>query len=148
MSENKRSKVKPQGTGESGPMPMSMAKKMMGQRAPGRGGPPEMMHKMMAQMSQGGENSPMEKMMGMCSEMLKAIRETNALAVHVTPELDQIFTGWLEGLEAKAGEMIAKGETDGAALASALGVTEASANYLLYRLATAGQVTLRAKART
>ena len=107
-----------------------------------------MMHKMMAQMSQGGGNSPMEKMMGMCSEMLKAIRETNILAVHVTPELDQIFTDWLEGLEAKAGQMIAKGETDGAALASALGVTEASANYLLYRLATAGQVTLRAKART
>ena len=149
MTENKPSEGKVQGAGEGGRnrMGMAMAKKMMGQMGPG-GGPPETMRKMMAQRGQGEAKAPMEQMMGMCSKMLKAIRETNALAVHVTSELDQIFTDWLEGLEAKAGEMIAKGETDGAALASALGVTEASANFLLCRLATAGQVTLRAKVRT
>ena len=132
MSENKPSEGRPQGAGVSSPMAMgmSMAKRMMGP------------------MGRGEANPAIEQMMGMCSEMLNAIRETNALAVHATPELDQIFTDWLEGLEAKAEEMITKGETDGAALASALGVTEASANYLLYRLATADKVTLRAKVRT
>jgi len=31
--------------------------------------------------------------MGMCSEMLTAIRQTNALAVHATPELKFSATG-------------------------------------------------------
>lgn len=80
--------------------------------------------------------------------MLNAIRSTSALAVHTTPELDKIFTDWIEGLEAKTAEVVAKGETDGAVLASALGVSEASANYMLYRLTASGKATLAAKPRT
>lgn len=149
MAENKRPESEPTEAGESGLMAtgMAMAKKMMGQMGQG-GGPPEMMRKMRAQMSQGEGKPPLEEMMGMCSEMLTAIRETNALAVHATPELEKVFSDWLEGLKEKAGEIVAKGETDGAALDAALGVSEASANYLLYRLATAGKVTLAAKVGT
>lgn len=56
------------------------------------------------------------------------------------------FTDWLKGLEAKTVEIVAKGETDGAALAAALEVSEDSANYILGRLAAAGGITLTAKA--
>ena len=130
-------------------MGMDMAKKMMGQMGQG-GSPMEMMQKMMAQMHQQGEGKPpMEKMMamcmGMCAEMLSAIKQTNALAVHATPELDQAFGEWLKGLESKALTALAEGEKDAATLATALGVTKETATYLLNRLATAGTITLTAK---
>ncbi len=153
MAENKRPESEPTEADESGPMAMgmAMAKKMMGKMGQG-GGPPEMMRKMMAQVRQGEGKSSTEAMTGICmglwTETLNAIRDTNALAVHATPELEKVFSDWLEGLKEKAGEIVAKGETDGAALAAALGVSEASANYLLYRLATAGKVTLAAKVST
>ena len=73
------------------------------------GGPLEMMQKMMAKTGPGKEKPPMEKLMGMCSEMLNAIRQTNALALHATPEPQKTFTDWLKGLEAKTVEIVAKG---------------------------------------
>lgn len=110
----------------------------------------EMMQKMMAQMSQGGGKPPMEKMMGMCmgmcAEMLTSIRQTNALAVHTTPELQQVFSEWLKGLEDRALGLLAKRTADAATVASSLKVSEASTLYLLNRLAASGKITLAGKA--
>jgi Mn-dependent DtxR family transcriptional regulator len=50
-----------------------------------------------------------------------------------------------QDLEDKAVELLAKGTADAAQLARSLKVTEASALYLLHRLATSGKVTLVAK---
>jgi len=67
---------------------MTMARKMMSQMGQG-GSPMEMTQKSMAQMSEGAKPPSMDKMMGvcmgMCSEMLHAIHQTNALAVYGTP---------------------------------------------------------------
>jgi hypothetical protein len=141
------------GSGAERPMEMGMgmAKKMMAQMGQG-GSPFEMMQKMMAQMSEAGKPPAMDKMMGMCmgmcSEMLSAIRQTNALAVHATPELEQAFGEWLTDLDGKAQALIATGPRDAAALAKALNVTEASTNYLLARLAKQGKITLVAQKKT
>lgn len=137
-NENAKPGQAKSGAGTESPMAMGMgmAKKMMGQMGHG-GSPFEMMQKMMAQMSEAGKPPPMEKMMGMCmgmcSEMLNAIRQTAALAVHATPELEQAFGEWLKQLEGQAAELIAQGPQDASELAKALNVTEASANYLLTR---------------
>ena len=48
------------------------------------------------------EGTPMAMGMAMCSEMLNTIRQTNALAVFTTPELQHIVAEWLKGLEVKA----------------------------------------------
>ncbi len=80
--------------------------------------------------------------MGMCSEMLNAIRETNALAVHATPELRSAFAEWLSGVEAKALAAMKEGEKDAASLGAALGLSEESARYVLTRLAAAGKIAL------
>jgi hypothetical protein len=137
---------------EGGPMAMgmAMAKKMMSQM--GRGGSPmEMMQKMMAQMGEAGKPPPMDKMMGMCmgmcSEMLNAIRQTNALAVHATPELQHAFADWLKELEGKALAAIGEGEKDATALATALKIGEDSAHYLLTHLAAREAITLTGKAK-
>ena len=126
-------------------MGMGMAKKMMSQMGQG-GSPVEMMQKMMAQMSTGEGKPPMEKVMGMCmgmcSEMLNAIRETNALAVHGTPELRAAFTEWLGAVEEKALAALKEGEKDAAALGAALGTSEESARYVLTHLAASGRITL------
>jgi hypothetical protein len=138
---------------ESNPMAMGMgmAKKMMSQMGPG-GGPMEMMQKMMAQIGQGEGKPPMEKMMGMCmgmcAEMLTAIRQTNALAVHATPELDKAFGEWLKRLEDEAFGLLAKDTVDAATLASSLKISEESAVYLLNRLATSGKIALAGKVKT
>jgi hypothetical protein len=135
---------------EGGPMAMgmAMAKKMMGQMGQGAG-PMEMMQKMMAQMSQGEGKPPMEKMMGMCmgmcAEMLTALKQTNALAVFGTPELRASFTDWLKSYEDKALAALTRGETDAAALASALEIGEESARYILCHLAASGKITLAGK---
>jgi hypothetical protein len=142
------------GAGSGGPMAMGMgmgmAKKMMAQMGQG-GSPMEMMQKMMAQMSQREGKPPMEKMMGMCmgmcAEMLTALRQTNELAVFATPELQHAFGEWLSGLEGKAVAEIAQGEKDAGALAAALEITEESARYLLGRLAAGAKVTLVARPR-
>ncbi len=117
--------------GPSGPMAMgmNMAKKMMSQMGQG-GSPFEMVQKMMAQMSTSEGKPPMEKMMGMCmgmcGEMLSAIRATNALAVSTTPELQNAFAEWLKDTEEEALKLIANGTTDSTALAGALKLSEAS----------------------
>ncbi len=107
-------------------MGMGMAKKMMAQMGQG-GNPMEMMHKMMSQMGTSEGKPPMEMMMGMCSGMLNAIRETNALAVHGTPELRAAFTEWLGTVEEKALAALKEGEKDAAALGAAVGISEESA---------------------
>ncbi len=141
---------KPSKGTEGGPMAMGMgmAKKMMSQMGQG-GSPMEMMQKMMAQMGEGGKPPSMDKMMGMCmgmcSEMLNAIRQTNALAVHASPELQHAFADWLKELEGKALAAISEGEKDAAALAAALKIGEDSARYLLTHLAAREAITLAGK---
>jgi hypothetical protein len=126
-------------------MGMAMAKKMMSQMGAG-GSPMEMMQKMMGQMRQGEDKPPMEKMMGMCmgmcAEMLTAIRETNALAVHATPELQSVFVDWLSAIEEKALAALQDGEKDATALGAAIGVSEESARYVLMRLAASGKIAI------
>ena len=147
--EEKGSQAKGAG-GESSPMAMgmTMAKKMMSQMGAG-GSPMEMMQKMMAQMRQSEDKPTMEKMMGMCmgmcAEMLTAIRQTNALAVHATPQLQQLFGDWLKEIEKKAEAAISQGEKEAGAIASKLNITEDSARYILNRLAQQGKITLSAK---
>jgi hypothetical protein len=137
------------GAGGDSPMAMGMgmAKKMMAQM--GQGSAMEMMQKMMAQMKQGEGKPPMEKMMGMCmgmcAEMLNALKQTNALAVFSTPELHAAFADWLKGYEDKALAELRQEEKDTAGLASALQVGEESARYILCRLASSGKITLTAK---
>lgn len=151
--EAQASQAKSSGAESGGPMAMGMgtAKKMMAQMGQG-GGPMEMMQKMMAQMSQGEGKPPMEKMMGMCmgmcAEMLTGLRQTNALAVFATPELQHAFGEWLKDLETKAEAAVAQGEKDATALASALNLSEDSARYVLSRLAANGKVTLVARSPT
>ncbi len=129
-------------------MGMAIARKMMG--GMGQGGPFEMMQKMMGQMTPASGKPPMEEMigmcMGMCAEMLNAIKQTNALAVHATPELQKAFAEWLKATEDKVMDLIADNTTDATAIAAALGVSEASARYVLMRLAEGGRVMLSVKA--
>jgi hypothetical protein len=140
---------KPAQGAAGGPMAMgmAMAKKMMSQM--GHGSPMEIMQKMMAQMTEAGKPPSMDKMMGMCmgmcSEMLTAIRQTNALAVHATPELQHAFADWLKDLEGKALAAIAEGEKDAAALAGTLKISEDSARYLLSHLAAREAIILTGK---
>jgi hypothetical protein len=125
---------------------MGTGKKVMGKMGRG-GGPMEMMQKMMAQMSQGEGKAQMEKMMSMCSDMMTSMRQTNALAVHLTPELQHVFGEWLKQLEDKALGLLAKGTADATGLARSLKITEDSALYVLHRLATSGKITLAGKLR-
>ncbi len=149
----KQSAVAPhqkQGQAAEAPMAMcmDMGKKMMAQMGNG-GGPMEMMQNMMAQMSRGEGKAQMEKMMGMCmgmcSDMMTSMRQTNALAVHVTPELQHVFREWLKQLEDKALGHLAKGTVDAASLSRSLKITEDSALYVLHRLAASGKITLAGK---
>lgn len=142
---------KPVATGgaeESGQMAMGMAmgKKMMGQ---GRG-PMAMRQRMMAQpgSSEEAPQIPMQKMMGMCSDMLGAMGQTAGMAAFATPELQQAFGAWLKDLEGKAEAAVAEGEKDAAALATMLGIDEDSARYVIGRLAASGKVTLVARPRS
>jgi len=100
-------------------------------------------------MRQSEDKPTMEKMMGMCmgmcAEMLTAIRQTNALAVHATPQLQQLFGDWLKEIEKKAEAAISQGEKEAGAIASKLNITEDSARYILNRLAQQGKITLSAK---
>ena len=138
--------------GEAGPMAMGMAmgKKMMGQ---GRG-PMAMRQRMMAPTGSREEapqmpmqKMPMQKMMGMCSEMLGTMGQTTTMAAFATPELQQAFGAWLKDLEGKAEAAVAEGEEDAAGLAMALGIDADSARYVLGRLAASGKVTLVARPR-
>lgn len=127
-------------------MGMGMAKNMMAQMGKGGPNPMEMMHKMMAQMGQGQEGGaqipPMMQMgMGMCSEMLTAIKRTADMAAFATPELHQLFGDWLGTLEDKALRHLKEsGEADVARLAKALSISEESAAYLIARMTIGGKV--------
>ncbi len=131
------------------PMAMGMAKKMMAQMGHGAN-PMEMMQKMMGQMGASEGKPPMEMMgigMGMCAGMLNAIRETNTLAVHATPELQAAFIEWLGTVEEKALAALKDGEKDAAALGAALGLSEESARYVLIQLSATGRITLVGKSK-
>ena len=62
---------------------------------------------MMAQMSETYKPPPMDKMMGMCSVMLNAIPQTNALAVRGTPKLQNVFGEWLKQPQGMAKALVA-----------------------------------------
>ncbi len=110
--------------------------------------PMDMMQTMMAQMNQGGGPPPMMQMcMSMCSEMLNAIRQTTAMASFATSGLQESFSAWLKGIEAKALASITEGAKDAASLAKVLEIDEASARYIMGRLAADGKVTLTAQTR-
>jgi hypothetical protein len=79
--------------------------------------------------------------------MLASLRQTDALAVSATPELQHLFSDWLTDIESRAAAEIAQGERDVGALASTLKISEDSARYILGRLASSGKVTLVARAR-
>ncbi|GGE80996.1 hypothetical protein GCM10011533_36720 [Streptosporangium jomthongense] len=138
----------------SGPMEMGMgmAKKMMGQMGKGGPSPMAMMQKMMAQMGQGQEGGaqmpPMMQMcMGMCSEMLTAIKRTTDMAAFATPELQNLFTEWLETLEEEALRHLEEGgETDVAGLAKALNISEESTVYLVAHMTNSGKVLSKVQA--
>lgn len=140
-----QSSSKPTHEGED-PVVMGMAKTMMHQ-AGRHPGPGKMMRKSACGMSETEVHAHGDGMMGMGrrSEMLEAIHQTSALAVHATPELQQAFADWLKELEDKAVALLAKGAADGAQLARSLNVTEASALYLLHRLAASGRIALVGK---
>lgn len=135
-------------------MGMEMAKKMMAQMGKGGPSPMEMMQKKMAQMSQSQEGGPsappppmMQMCMGMCSEMLTAIKRTTDMAAFATPELNHLFAKWLESLEEKAiGHLKEKGEADVQDLATALTISEESAAYLIAHLLQSGKVSARIQA--
>ncbi len=134
-------------------MGMEMARKMMGKMGKEGPGPMAMMQEMMAKMGHGAEGGPqmppmMQMCMGMCAEILSAIREINALAVFPAPELQHAFADWIRELEGQAATVLGDGEKDAAALAAALGVSEESARYLLARLAESGKAALVGRLRS
>lgn len=89
---------------------------------------------------------PMEKMMGMCHEMLGSVKETAALAAFGTAALRKLFSDWLAKLEEQAVQLMKKDGSVGAkALAAALSLDEESAAYLIARLARREDMEVRAK---
>lgn len=134
-------------TGTPNPMEMGMemAKKMMGQMGKGGPNPMAMMQKMMAQIGEGKEGAappPMMQMcMGMCGEMLTAIKRTTDMATFATPELRQIFAEWLETIEGEALDHLKKtGEADAETLARALDISKESTGDLIARMIISGKV--------
>ena len=125
-------------------MGMAMGKKMMGL------GPMAMRQRMMAQTGLGEEapQMPMQRMMGIRSEMLGAMGQTASMAAFASPQLRQAFGAWLKDLEGKAEAAVAEGETDATELATALGIDADSARYVLGRLASSGKMTLVARPRS
>jgi hypothetical protein len=112
----------------------------------------EMMKNMMSKMGKGDpmpseqHGMPMEKMMGMCHEMLGSVKETAALAAFGTPALRKLFNDWLAKLEEQAVQLMKKdGSIDAKALAAALSLDEESAAYLIARLARREDMEVRAK---
>lgn len=128
-------------------MGMEMAKRMKAQMGSGSPNPMTMMQKMMTRMSEDGQSPPpmMQMCMGMCAEMLTAIKRTTDMAGFATPELHTLFEDWLESAEERALQHLR--ETPGAdqtSLAEALEIGGDSAAYLLAHLARRGKITLRA----
>ena len=150
QTETESAQKETSGGGSPMAMGMDMAKKMMAQMGQG-GSPFEMMQKMMARMRSGDDKPQIEKMMGMCmgmcSEMLTAIHQINAMAVFATPELRDAFAGWLDQYEEKVVAALADGDKDTAALTAAVGLGEDSVRYLVARLAAIGKIDLVARLR-
>ena len=140
--------------GNPGPMEMGMgmARKMMAQMGKDGPNPMAMMQKMMSQMGQGQEGGaqmpPMMQMcMGMCSEMLSAIKRTTDMAAFATPELHGMFAAWLATQEGEAlARLRESGATGLAGLAEMLGIGEESAAHLVAHLARDGKVDLHIEA--
>lgn len=130
-------------------MGMEMAKKMMDQMGQGGLGPMAMMQKMMAQMSKRQEGTqpmpPMMQMcMGMCAEMLTAVKRTTDLAALATPELHTLFSEWLD---TKNQEVLTAIDNSGLhdlnEISKRLDLTTESTAYLLARMATTGKLVLQ-----
>lgn len=126
-------------------MGMEMARKMMGQMGQGNPNPMAMMQKMMAQMGESKEGAappPMMQMcMGMCAEMLTAIKRTTDMAAFATPELRQLFVHWLQSMEDQVMKHLQKsGEANSEAVAKALNLSQESAAYLIARMISSGKV--------
>jgi hypothetical protein len=86
-------------------------------------------------------------LVGMCAEMLTAIKRTSEMAAFASPELHGLFAEWLGTMEDQAiRHLQEKGATDLTDLAEALGIGEESTTYLLAHLAKHGKVCLRAEA--
>ncbi|RDD61348.1 MarR family transcriptional regulator [Ferruginivarius sediminum] len=140
-------------TGRSGSpmeMGMEMAKRMMAQMGAGSPDPMAMMQKMMKRMGEEDHSPPpmMQMCMGMCAEMLTAIKRTTDMAGFATPELHALFEEWLETAEDRAMQHLRETpDADQASISEALEIGEASAAYLLAHLARRGKVTLRAAPR-
>lgn len=135
-----------------GPMEMGaeMARTMMAGMGAGGADPMAMMQEMMTRMGGEGQAPPpmMRMCMGMCAEMLTAIRRTTEMAAFATPELHGLFAEWLETTEDRALRHLRDtADADQASLAAALDICEDSAAYLLARLACRGKATLRAQPR-
>ena len=89
----------------------------------------------------------MQMCMGMCSEMLTAIKRTTDMAAFATPELHQLFAEWLETLEDEALRHLEEdGETDAAGLAKALKISEESASYVIAHMTSSGKVQSKVRA--
>jgi 2-hydroxychromene-2-carboxylate isomerase len=130
-------------------MGMEMARKMLARMGKDGPGPMAMMQKMMARMGESGDAGPqmppmMQMCMGMCAEMLTAIKRTSDLAAFATPELRALFATWLETLEAAAAAKIAESPGLSASeLAKALEIDSASAAYLVAIMLRDGRIEAR-----
>jgi hypothetical protein len=147
MSDNDKT---PRHGGGPMEMGMEMAKQMMAEMGSGSPDPMAMMQKMMQRMSDEGQTPPpmMRMCMGMCAEMLTAIKRTTDMAGFATPELHGLFTEWLETTEERAMQHLREEtDTDASSLAEALEISEGSASYVMGHLARQGKVTLRAAPR-
>ncbi len=141
-------KDKDQGSGGPMEMGMGMAKKMMAQMGMDDPNPMAMMQKKMSEMAEGGQQPPpmMQMCMGMCAEMLTAIKRTSEMASFASPELHGLFAEWLGSRKDRAIQLLQKnGAMDLTDLAKALEISEESAAYLLAHLAKGGKVNLRAE---
>ncbi|MHB1565294.1 MAG: MarR family transcriptional regulator [Acidiferrobacter sp.] len=123
---------------------MGMMKKMMGS---GADGPMAMKQKMMGQKDEGVEgHSPMQQMMGMCTEMMASMRRTTSIAVAAQPELHSLFEEWLTTREDEALKLIAeRGPMAVEELATGLSMSAANATAVLVHLLHQGKIRLRAE---
>ena len=134
---------KGQGTGGPMEMGMDMAKMMMEQMGKGGPNPMSMMWKMMSEMAEGGQAPPpmMQMYMGMCTEMLTAIKQTTDMAAFATPELHQLYAEWLKTMEEEVLQCLKEsGEINQTALSAALKISEESMAYLIARLVSSGKI--------
>ncbi len=134
-----------QGQGAENPkeMGMNMAKMMIEQMGKDGPNPMSMMWKMMGKMAEGGQAPPpmMQMYMGMCTEMLTAIKQTTDMAAFATPELHHLYAEWLKTMEEEVLRCLKEsGEINQSALSAALKISEESVAYLIARMVSSGKV--------